>query len=309
MATEAKVSFEKLGTDVNSALSPVLSKLETWMTDFLVMLPNILVAIVIVFFGWLFSILVGRLFSKVLGRFSSNHQINGLLITLCRGGVLCAAIFIALGVLKLDKTVTSLLAGVGIVGLALGFAFQDLAANLMASVVMSMRRPFSLGDIIETNDVTGVVKDITLRSTDIRTFSGQHVLIPNKSVFHNPIVNFSKERKRRVELEVGVSYAENLKEVEEIAKSAINELSSVEASDIEVFYKEFGGSSINFELRFWVPFSSQRDYLFAKSEAVVAIKQAFDAQDISIPFPIRTLDFGIKGGGLLREELQREENG
>jgi len=131
------------------------------------------------------------------------------------------------------------------------------------------------------------------------------VLVPNKMVFENPTTNYSSHGIRRVDLEVGVSYAEDLERVQQVVIQALEEVKNrVKTRDIEVMYDSFGNSSINLEARFWVRYSRQVDYVGAKSDAIIRIKKAFDANNILIPFPIRTLDFGIKGGEKLSEELQ-----
>jgi small-conductance mechanosensitive channel len=143
-----------------------------------------------------------------------------------------------------------------------------------------------------------------MRSTVLRTPQGQIVRIPNKNVFENKLVNYSESGERRVDLEVGVSYGEDLEHVRKVAIAAIETVAERQAErEIELVYTGFGGSSIDFVVRFWIDFSRQIEFLTARDRAIVAIHQAFNAEGISIPFPIRTLDFGIKGGGPLREEL------
>src|SRR5699024_379028 len=126
-------------------------------------------------------------------------------------------IFAALSILNLDGTVKSLLAGAGIVGLALGFAFQDIAANLISGILLSMRHPFGKGDIIESHDYYGYVQKISLRNTVIKTPQGQFVYIPNKVVYENPFINYTKNFERRVDLDIGVSYADDHEKAKRVA--------------------------------------------------------------------------------------------
>jgi small conductance mechanosensitive channel len=210
-----------------------------------------------------------------------------------------------LAIIGLDKAVTSLLAGVGIVGLALGFAFQDIASNFVSGILLAIRKPVQIGDVIESNDHFGTVININLRSTIILSMQGQHVHIPNKDIYNKPIKNFSEEGKRRIDLKCGVSYGDNLEKVKQITIDAVKSIDYILPSDgIILFFKEFGDSSINFEVRYWVNFKKQPDYLAAPSDGVMRIKKAYDENNIMIPFPIRTLDFGIKGGEILNEQLQ-----
>jgi len=191
-----------------------------------------------------------------------------------------------------------------VVGLALGFAFQDLAANFISGVGLSLRRPLQVGDLIEHGDTFGTVEDIDLRTTSVRTPTGQLVLIPNKHIYQEKVRIFTDLKIRRVDLEVGVSYGEDLELVERVTREAIEAVDPrTPDRDVEVFFKGFGGSSIDLVARFWVPFEAQRQYVKAMSDAVMAVKAAYDEHDIVIPFPIRTLDFGIKGGATLDQML------
>jgi small conductance mechanosensitive channel len=148
------------------------------------------------------------------------------------------------------------------------------------------------------------VHDVNLRTTIVRTFQGQHVIIPNKDIFQNPLVNYSKTTSRRVDLRCGVAYGDDLQEAERVAVDAITKAGDVE--DVELFYEEFGDSSINFVLRFWIHFEKQTDFLGARSRAIKQLKGAFDEHGITIPFPIRTLDFGVVGGEKLSEVLPQQ---
>jgi hypothetical protein len=110
--------------------------------------------------------------------------------------LLAGGIFVALGVLHLDKTVTSLLTGVGILGLTLGFALQDVASNMMAGLLIELHHPFRVDDVIETNNFVGRVSRITLRDTEIAQLDGQIVVVPNKEIFNKPVVTTAASRRR-----------------------------------------------------------------------------------------------------------------
>lgn len=283
--------------DFEKTVSALTEKLQGWIEQFFIMLPNIFAALVVVFLFYIIAKFVSRFFNKILDRVSTNKQINSLLSSILYFAVICCGIFVALGILKLDKTVTSLLAGVGILGLALGFAFQDLAANFMAGILISLGRPFKIGELISSNGFLGFVREIKLRSTTIHSLEGQSIMIPNKEVFGNPLINYSALKKRRVSVAVGVSYDANLEEVRELTSEAIKKLDFVDNSQkVEVLFKEFGGSSIDLEVQFWIKLNTKLDFPNSKSEAIICIKKLYDEKGISIPFPIRTLDF--EGSGL-----------
>lgn len=218
-------------------------------------------------------------------------------------------IFISLSILQLDKAVTSILAGAGIIGLALAFAFQDIAANFICGIFISLRKPINIDDIVKIKDYMGKVNNINLRDTVMHTFQGQIVIIPNKDVFQNPIVNYTMLGKRRFDLNIGISYGEDLERVKEITLEAVKGIDGLaEGEETTFYYEGFGDSSINFIIRLWAKSPEQAIWLKVGSEAIMKIKKAYNENDIMIPFPIRTLDFGIKGGVPLKDvSLKLEE--
>ncbi|HKI00931.1 MAG TPA: mechanosensitive ion channel [Thermoanaerobaculia bacterium] len=290
---------------IRKAWELLSGKVMGWVRDFVLLLPNILVAVAVLFGFWLIARLMRGAAHKLLRRVSHSEQVNRLVGQAVYLAFLAAGLFVALGVLGLQKTVASLLAGAGIIGLALGFAFQDIAANLMAGVYLSIQHPFRVGHLIETKDFFGVVKRVHLRWTEIRSAQGQVVLIPNKQVFENAIQNYSGTGHRRIDIRAGVSYGDDLEKVRRVAVRALEQVSTRKMdTEVEIFFEEFGESSIDFVVRFWIDFTShQSEYLQARSEAIERLKRAFDENGITLPFPVRTLDFGVRGGEKLSEVL------
>ncbi len=299
--------------DIQTALNDVVEKLTGWGYSLILLVPNFVAALIVLAITFLIAKIVHDVVAKGLSRTSSHAMLHSLLATIARVVVILIGTFVALGILKLDKTVTSLLAGAGVIGLALAFAFQDIASNFLAGVLLALRRPFNPGEIIETNDYFGTVEAMNLRSTQLRLPQGQMVIIPNASVFQNPIKNFSQLGLQRVDLTCGVAYGDDLDKVENLTLEVIKSLPMLESEKpVDFYYTEFGDSSINFKVRFWVKYARQPDFLGAQSAAIKAIKKAFDNDGITIPFPIRTLDFGVVGGVNLNEVLPQkmyESNG
>jgi small-conductance mechanosensitive channel len=292
--------------DINASFNTLVEKVESWFNTLIIALPNIVSAIVVMLIFIVLSKIVRKVVNKILTKISATQAVTRLLTNIISIAIIVAGLFVSLGILELDKTVTSLLAGVGIIGLALGFAFQDIAANFIAGVLIAIRKPFGIGDIIKSNDYFGKVHTMNLRTTNIRTFQGQIVLIPNSEVFQNPIENYSTTGERRIDLGVGVSYGDDIEKVKKITLVVVNSIEEInKEKGVTLYYDEFGDSSINFNVRFWVDFHQEnKPYLEAKSDAIMKIKKAYDDNDITIPFPIRTLDFGIKGGEKLNEVVE-----
>lgn len=268
-------------------------------------LPNIIMAVLVLVASIFLSRFVRKYAGKVMSRFSRNYTINGLLANIVTSGFLILMLFVVLGILGLDRALTSLLAGAGVVGLAIGLAVQEPLMNVFSGILMSAKSLYNVGDLIETNGYFGKIKKVSLRSTILEQMSGEEVLLPNKSIIQNPLVNYTVSGRRRVSLGCGISYGEDLERVRAVTLKAFEEgVAYDDRHPVEFFYEGYGDSSINFTVRFWLDDISQKGSLHAQSEAVIAIKKAFDQNNIMIPFPIRTLDFGIKGGEKLDTMLQ-----
>ena len=303
--------MNQINFDISKAYDLVTERLENWLNSGIKMLPNLVMAILVLLLFVLLGKLIRRFLSKILNRITDNRSLQSLASSIVYVAVVAIGTFIALSILKLDGAVTSLLAGAGVIGLALGFAFQDIAANFISGTMMSVRKPFNEDDLIETNDFFGLVEKIHLRTTEIRTLQGQQILIPNAEVFKKPLINYSKFGRRRIDLDVGVTYDTDLPFAKKIAREAIEQLEGIRETDVSIFYKEFGNSSINFTIRYWVPFQNkQAEYLAKLDEGVIAIKKAFDENGITIPFPIRTLDVGeVDFQGIFQSYQQVSQGG
>lgn len=278
---------------IKNILTLLNEKLFSWYEMIVKSIPNIIVAIVVFFIFLMLSKASKRLSDKLLPRFTKNLVVSNLLRSVISFTVLTLGLFVCLEILNLDKTVTSILAGAGVIGLALGFAFQEIASNFVAGVLIAFREPYKLGDIVEIDKYFGEVTNITLRTTSITTFQGLEVLVPNKMMFTQPFINLTTTPYRRLDLEVGVSYSDDLEEVTRITKEALESVEErIKNKEIEVFFTEFGASSINLTARIWVPYPKGQTFLLARHNAIINIKKAYDKNGITIPFPIRTLDFG-----------------
>ncbi len=295
---------------LSALLEKLTGTLERWLVAFVALLPHLVVAAVVVLAFSYGSRLAGRLVTRVLARLTGHQSLADVLGTIARFATIIIGVMIGLGLLQLDKTVTSLLAGVGVVGLALGFAFQDIAANFMSGFIMALRRPFEVGDLVEIGGQKGTIERLELRATLITTLQGLSVIIPNKDVFQNPIINFTRTGDRRMDLEVGVAYEAPLEQVRDLALAAVRAVPHRNtAREPELYYTEFADSAVNFSLRLWLSSADEPTYLSARSEAIIAIKKCFEDHKISIPFPIRTLDFSAADLGLGRRRPGRDRDG
>lgn len=281
-------------------------KMVSWFDAGVALLPNLVVAICVVAIFYAIGSIAGRTSLRAFNRAFDSHAVASLLAVLVKVFIFAVGFFVALDLIGLQTVVLSLLTGVGILGLAIAFAFQDLAENLLAGLILSIRKPCIPGDLIRSNNQFGFLQHMNLRNTIIRDFSGQVIYIPNKEVFKSVLENYSKSGERRIDLDVGVSYGEDLDHVTKTLEQAISELTfRKKDSEVQAYALEYGDSSINFSVRYWIDYPSEEiGYFQAVDAGMKAIKRAFDQEDILVPFPIRTLDFDAKGGLKLAESLQ-----
>lgn len=268
---------------ISRIIDPITAKLDGWFDASIKFIPNFVIAVLVLLFFRYLAFYVSKIVANILGKASHNVALVGLISALTKIAVITTGLFFALGILGLEKTVASLVAGAGVLALAIGFAFQDLTANFISGAFIAIQRPIKVGDIIETNGFTGRVKSIGLRSVKLDNFAGQQVELPSKDIFQKPIVNFTYSGERRVSVECGVSYHEDLTFVENLAMSTIKNLDFLSAiRPVEFNYIKFGDSSIDFQILFWID-QVKMGPGPSKSIAIKAIKKAFDENKISIP--------------------------
>lgn len=279
---------------LSEAWSKMIEKLDGWLDALITNLPNLLIAIVVFAIAFFLSRYVNKFMRKALIKTSMQDSIRNMIAKVTSVVVILVGLFLALGILNLNKVLTSLLAGAGVAGLAIGLALQGALSNTFSGIVLSFIKHIKMGDWIDSNGYSGEVVDITLRSTTLKQVDNNLVAIPNKMVVENPIKNFSVTTQSRVILNCGVGYSSDLDKVEALTKQIIyNNFESVEDEDeVLFFFTEFGDSAIAFETRFFINSTSGLEVKKAKSKAIIKIKKAFDSNGINIPFPMRTIDFG-----------------
>ncbi|WP_418638727.1 mechanosensitive ion channel family protein [Winogradskyella sp.] len=280
----------------NTALSNLVDKLIGWFNAIIESIPNLILAILVMVAAYFTAKYVSRLVIRLIDKRVEQESIKGAISRVSAVIVVALGLFMALGVLNLGKALTSLLAGAGVVGLAIGLALQGTLANTFAGLILSFRKKIQIGHWVETTGYSGEVMDINLKDFTLKEADNNIVIIPNKTILDNPLKNYSLTTKMRVFIECGVGYESDLEKVEQLTKEVIaNTFDQVEtAENVEFYYTEFGDSSINYLCRFWIDAENMLEKLRAKTRAIIEIKKAYDKEGINIPFPIRTLQFDSK---------------
>ena len=252
----------------------VRDKLARWLEAFIKMLPNLVLAIIIFTVFFFLAKFLRKVIYKLLLRISHKPSISGLFSSIFFILVLFLGLFISLQLLHLDKTISSLLAGAGIIGLALGFAFQDLTANFISGVFIIFKKPFDVGNIINTNGFTGIVEEIQLRSTTIRTFDGLHIMVPNKEIFQKPITNYSLSGKRRIDVVLTLPAKSNITELEERVRKALEPIPEVRDDKVQVLLTDYNGDTMKMEIHCYIDNSIDNGYNNTRDKIIRKVHEA-----------------------------------
>lgn len=249
-------------------------------------LPNLLTALLIFIAGiYVGKILRGLVVNVLKGR-KADPGVTKLLGQITRWSVIVAGIITAL---QRFFDVTAFLAGLGILGFTIGFALQNVMQNFAAGVILLIEQPFNVGDTIEVNGYGGTILAINLRTTEMRTYDGLIVIIPNGDVLSNPITNYTRAKLRRVELSVGVAYGTDPSRARSVILDAIQNMPGFvgEPAPMVVFHT-FSGSTIDVSAYIWFD-TSKITLIAAKDAAFGLIKAALDKNGIEVPVPITTI--------------------
>lgn len=254
-------------------------------------LPNITIALVILVITWVLAKFAVKIADRLTNKTDIRPSLRTLLDTLVKLAIWLIGLMIALTVIMPGLTPASLVAGLGIGAVAIGFAFQDIFENFLAGVLIMLREKMRIGDVIECEGIIGKVENITLRETYVRKLSGEVTLVPNSILFKNPVEILTDDTSRRHEIVAGVSYDTDLDHAAQVIVDAVSELPMVQKDKgVDVFACEFNSSSVDFRVRWWAG-SKPRDMHESRDAVVRAIKRGLDDAGIEIPFPYITHTF------------------
>jgi len=256
---------------------------EQLATTAVAFVPRLALALVIMFSFWLLYRIVRRPLGAALRHTGLHEKLVGMLVDgIFRYSVFVFGLVMALS--QLGVNVGAAIAGLGVVGIAVGLAAQDSLANTIAGFTIFWDRPFIVGDYVTVAGEYGRVQDITLRSTRIRTPRNSYVVIPNKRIIDEVLENDSKQGELRVDVPIGIAYKENTHAARKALLVAIAGLDHVLADPApDVVVEACADSSVNLVMRVWVGDAKARQTVqFATMEAG---KRALDAAGIQIPFP------------------------
>lgn len=233
------------------------------------------------------AFVVARQANKFVTRRSSLHsgQLVQKLITYT------AVIIVLLMVLwELGFKLTPLLSAAGVAGIAIGFAAQTTLSNFISGLFLLSEKPFKVGDIISVGSIMGSVLSIDLMAVKVRTFDNKYVRLPSSQLIQNPLTNITRFPLRRLDVNVGVAYKEDVSRVKEtLMEVADRNPHCLDEPAPLIIFQKYGESSLDFLLAVWCV---KADFLTLRNSIMQEIKEAFDRKGIEIPFPHRTLYTG-----------------
>lgn len=278
--------------------------LQNWEVSVLGYIPKLFLALIVLLLFVFLAKTAKKIGLKIYAKSIKVHpEIASIIGSIIYFFFILSGTFLALKIVGLEQMLAHLLAGAGIVGIIAGFAFKDIASNIFAGLLLKIQNPFKKGDWVSIDNCYGVVEQVGWITTTVKTVPGQEVFVPNQMIYSSTFSNFSTYQKRRVILETGVSYGDNLELVKSIAKDEVKKINELlPEEDVDFYFTEIGNSTYNFQLRFWIKFENNNDYQNAMSDIIMHIKKRFEQENISIAYPVTTLDFGVKGGVNLFDE-------
>ncbi|MBC7234928.1 MAG: mechanosensitive ion channel family protein [Chloroflexi bacterium] len=265
--------------------------LQNTLAEFLRFLPRLVTALLLFLVSLVVATLAAKAARRAMEKRVPKSEIVRLMEHLVRWSIVTMGTLAALDQVNFD--VSSFVAGLGIAGFTIGFALQDIARNFVAGILLLLRQPFRIGDVVEAAGYTGKVLDINIRDTVIHTFDGRKLILPNMSVFSGPIINLTELPLRRRSVEIGLGYGQDAPRAIAAFLDAVSAVSGVAKEPAPAIYAQaLGASAMSLALFFWID-QNDHNILQVHSEVVIALEHAAIEHGIELPYPIQ--EVRIKG--------------
>lgn len=247
------------------------------------MLPALILGILAIVSCYFLAKPLSYLLLKPLGYVSESRLLHVVTRRFISTLIILFGIYLFLRLAGLTQFAVAVMSGTGLLGLILGFAFRDIAENFISSMLLSVQRPFKIDDVIEVDGRLGVVKKVTARATTLVDFDGNHIQIPNASVYKNVIKNLTANPKMRGHFSIGIGYDNDIRTAQSLAISTISEQTAVLSDPPpQVLVDNLGSATINFTVYFWVN-SEQHSVVKVASQLMRELINNFTQHQISMP--------------------------
>ena len=275
--------------DLKKRLDTVQSKFKASAEQMVVEMPLYLLALLIFCLFWAVGSWLAKrqqLYRKIAVNFFIADLLGKLVHLICT----LLGIVLALSLLDATALLGTILGAAGILGLSISFAVRDTVENFIASLLLSIRNPFEVNDAVDIEGFQGSVVRLTSRATILMSFDGNHVRIPNSTVFKAVITNYTRHPNRRFEFDLGIGYTENISHAQELILHVLTEMQGIlDEPKPQVIVNEIGNSSIVLRIYAWIN-QTEYDFLKVRSEAIKKVKDCVDQAHISVPKPTYDLN-------------------
>ncbi|MCT7986198.1 mechanosensitive ion channel family protein [Laspinema sp. A4] len=253
------------------------------------LIPAILIALLVLGLTWYAANMVRRVTMAAGRRILKNKSLRMLMVQTAYVAAWSVGIIVACVLAFPGLALGDIIGLLGLSSVAIGFAFQDIFKNFLAGILLLLQEPFKLGDQIVVEGYEGTVEEIAIRSTQIRTYQGERVVIPNAVVFTNVVQVKTAFSHRRTDLEIGVDYNTPLPQAVDTLLKTVSQVPGVLSKpEPEVDIVGFGESSIDMMVRYWTE-PERPSVRRIQTKVAIALKEACDRANINIPYPVRTL--------------------
>ncbi len=278
---------------MNDALNKIVVAIEQHWDNFLLQVPSILLAILIIALGFLLTQYLVKLTQQTLNRKVTDPLMTNFITKTVKVILGIFVIVFGLRIAGLEVIVAGLLTAAGASAIVIGFAFKDIGENFISGVILSYNRPFDVNDTVSIGDIFGKVKTMEFRYTKLKTFDGRDVYIPNSDVIKKPVFNYTEDGYFRLDFMIGIAYEDNFDEAEKLILATVRKCSGViENPTHETFValEELATSTVNLRVYFWVETTEYRkEALKIQSDVMAAVKTAIEENGFSMPADIQEI--------------------
>ncbi|NMG09263.1 mechanosensitive ion channel family protein [Brasilonema sp. UFV-L1] len=274
------------------SVSAAWVKLQAMLDGFIIMLPNIVLALIVFALFWFAARIVRFVVRRLTRRYRHARNLGLILGRLAQGAIILLGLFISLSIVLPTFQAGDLVQLLGISGVAIGFAFRDILQNFLAGILILLTEPFQIDDQIIFKTFEGTVENIQTRATTIRTYDGRRIVIPNAELFTNSITVNTAFENRRLEYDVGIGYGDDIERAKELILQAMHSVDVVLKDPApDVLVMELAESTVNIRARWWIAPPRRADSLDSRDQVLSAIKNKLTANGIDLPFPTTQILF------------------
>lgn len=279
--------------NLQASVSAAWAKIQGMINGFIVLLPNIVLALIVFFLFFFAARSIKSLVKRLTRRHRQARNLGMVLGRLAQGIVILVGLFVALSIVIPTFKAGDLVQLLGISGVAIGFAFRDILQNFLAGILILLTEPFRIDDQIVFKDFEGTVENIQTRATTIRTYDGRRIVIPNSELFTNSVTVNTAFENCRLEYDIGIGYGDDIDQAKQLMLEAIHSVDGVLKDPApDVLVMELAESSVNIRARWWIKPPRRADALDARDKVLSAIKQKVYVENgIDLPYPTRQILF------------------